>query len=421
MRETVWNEFSVDKFSSTLFLTLSNVSKISDWISSKKNIFSHRHRLNIERFLPKFTYILLIINNHSQPISVLSIWILIRLDTHKITRKARENMGIKQTNRWIISIIFPTTENRPHSVCALLCEGAAKATIGPMIRILCSFSRGACCHIIQFSCNVPSSSCSPFSVLSFFSFSCLRSSFSYVCLSSISVKQVTLSQEIRISSSTSRFLFLPSLPLLLSYPLKLIYLRCLSTKESPCNMSSYHRNIQRGEQFNWKIHHQCIFVLSDVFENHHMCDKRSDSCAVEFGNEKFVFTTTSYFRVFVHRTSFFSFRNFRLRVIVDFAPLINPKKYSFVKMSESQVRQNFHEDCEEALNRQINMELYASYYYMSLVRMKRFWYSRLQINVIFQGLSLWSRRCCTSGIPWVFQASLRWGAWTCHEVDEVSQ
>ena len=33
----------------------------------------------------------------------------------------------------------------------------------------------------------------------------------------------------------------------------------------------------------------------------------------------------------------------------------------------SQVRQNFHEDCEAAINRQINMELYASYVYMSMV------------------------------------------------------
>lgn len=33
----------------------------------------------------------------------------------------------------------------------------------------------------------------------------------------------------------------------------------------------------------------------------------------------------------------------------------------------SQVRQNFHADCEEAINRQINMELYASYVYMSMV------------------------------------------------------
>lgn len=172
----------------------------------------------------------------------------------------------------------------------------------------------------------------PFIILFFFLFCPFPTSrvfdlLSHMFVSSISVKQVTLSQEIRkISSSSSRSLFLFSLPLLLSYPLKLIYLRCLSTKESQCNMSSYHRNIQRGEQFNWKIHHR---TFGCIFENAHMFDKRSDSCAVEFdiGNEKFVFTTTSCFRVFVHRTSFFSFRNFRLRVIVDFAPLISSKKY----------------------------------------------------------------------------------------------
>lgn len=34
----------------------------------------------------------------------------------------------------------------------------------------------------------------------------------------------------------------------------------------------------------------------------------------------------------------------------------------------SQVRQNFHQDCEAAINRQINLELYASYVYLSMVR-----------------------------------------------------
>ncbi|XP_067875834.1 ferritin heavy chain-like [Heterodontus francisci] len=32
----------------------------------------------------------------------------------------------------------------------------------------------------------------------------------------------------------------------------------------------------------------------------------------------------------------------------------------------SQIRQNYHQDCEAAVNRQINMELYASYVYMSM-------------------------------------------------------
>jgi len=32
----------------------------------------------------------------------------------------------------------------------------------------------------------------------------------------------------------------------------------------------------------------------------------------------------------------------------------------------SQVRQNYHEECEASINKQINMELYASYVYMSM-------------------------------------------------------
>lgn len=37
----------------------------------------------------------------------------------------------------------------------------------------------------------------------------------------------------------------------------------------------------------------------------------------------------------------------------------------------SQVRQNYHQDCEAAVNRQINLELYASYVYLSMVSGER--------------------------------------------------
>ncbi|KAJ8910419.1 hypothetical protein NQ315_013894 [Exocentrus adspersus] len=35
-------------------------------------------------------------------------------------------------------------------------------------------------------------------------------------------------------------------------------------------------------------------------------------------------------------------------------------------MLTSQVRQNFHKDCEDGINKQINLELYASYVYLSM-------------------------------------------------------
>lgn len=38
---------------------------------------------------------------------------------------------------------------------------------------------------------------------------------------------------------------------------------------------------------------------------------------------------------------------------------------------ESQVRQNYHRDCEAAINKMINMELYASYTYTSMVSTKK--------------------------------------------------
>ena len=36
-------------------------------------------------------------------------------------------------------------------------------------------------------------------------------------------------------------------------------------------------------------------------------------------------------------------------------------------MAESQVRQNYHRECEEGVNKQINLELYAMYTYLSMV------------------------------------------------------
>merc|ERR1712062_288708 len=37
-----------------------------------------------------------------------------------------------------------------------------------------------------------------------------------------------------------------------------------------------------------------------------------------------------------------------------------------VKMTVSKIRQNYHEDCEALINKQINMEFYASYVYLSM-------------------------------------------------------
>jgi len=37
-----------------------------------------------------------------------------------------------------------------------------------------------------------------------------------------------------------------------------------------------------------------------------------------------------------------------------------------IKMSESRIRQNYTEDCEALVNKQINMEFYASYCYLSM-------------------------------------------------------
>merc|ERR1712088_602084 len=46
----------------------------------------------------------------------------------------------------------------------------------------------------------------------------------------------------------------------------------------------------------------------------------------------------------------------------------SPKKNSSiqVRMAVSRIRQNYHEDCEAFINKQINMEFYASYVYLSM-------------------------------------------------------
>ena len=36
-------------------------------------------------------------------------------------------------------------------------------------------------------------------------------------------------------------------------------------------------------------------------------------------------------------------------------------------MASNQIRQNYHENCEANVNKQINMELYASYVYLAMV------------------------------------------------------
>ena len=48
--------------------------------------------------------------------------------------------------------------------------------------------------------------------------------------------------------------------------------------------------------------------------------------------------------------------------------LLTPFFHCFYTEMTSQIRQNFHQDCEAAINRQINLELYASYVYLSMVR-----------------------------------------------------
>jgi hypothetical protein len=52
--------------------------------------------------------------------------------------------------------------------------------------------------------------------------------------------------------------------------------------------------------------------------------------------------------------------------------IINKQNNSIAqKMTTLTIRQNFHEEVEAAINRQINMELRASYVYQSMVCLKK--------------------------------------------------
>merc|ERR1712108_121057 len=50
----------------------------------------------------------------------------------------------------------------------------------------------------------------------------------------------------------------------------------------------------------------------------------------------------------------------------NFSPTSQTSRTTTVKMAVSKIRQNYHEDCEALINKQINMEFYASYVYLSM-------------------------------------------------------
>merc|ERR1712172_157752 len=69
------------------------------------------------------------------------------------------------------------------------------------------------------------------------------------------------------------------------------------------------------------------------------------------GGTRLLLATTNY-------PNFFNFFFFNL-------PNSN-KTTTTVEMAVSKIRQNYHEDCEALINKQINMEFYASYVYLSM-------------------------------------------------------
>ena len=60
-------------------------------------------------------------------------------------------------------------------------------------------------------------------------------------------------------------------------------------------------------------------------------------------------------------------------------------------MAQTQPRQNYHAECEAGVNKQINMELYASYVYQSMVSCNCMCRLRIPIHA---NVLLWSGMTC---------------------------
>ena len=67
-------------------------------------------------------------------------------------------------------------------------------------------------------------------------------------------------------------------------------------------------------------------------------------------------------------------------------------------MSQSKVKQNFHSDSEALINKQINMELYASYVYLSMV-MLYFLKGSFMILILFSQLTLHGMMLLSMAFP----------------------
>lgn len=87
----------------------------------------------------------------------------------------------------------------------------------------------------------------------------------------------------------------------------------------------------------------------------------------------------------------------------------------------SQCRQNYHEECEAGINKQINLELYASYVYMSMVGFEIAFerntlsVGELELNAFYsclKGLSLRSWWCGAARIPQVHAETVGRRTWT---------
>merc|ERR1712227_1121098 len=98
----------------------------------------------------------------------------------------------------------------------------------------------------------------------------------------------------------------------------------------------------------------------------------------------------------------------------SFLQLPNSKTNQPVKMAVSKIRQNYREDCEALINKQINMEFYASYVYLS---MKSHFSMLFTPQEISTELLLQPRRPSPAWFRGSLQEGVERGARPRHEVD----
>lgn len=154
----------------------------------------------------------------------------------------------------------------------------------------------------------------------------------------------------------------------------LVFIPCVVSMLFP---RSFYLLLSTFSHFVQWLHNKCSREFKS-FINKIKCVNNSETICVFFSNLNLKYLSI----LFVRPPTWHYVRpEWRLHITLGPKPnlclfeLYKVAKYRFgllfCRTMSSQVRQNFHQDCEAAINRQINLELYASYVYLSMVRIQQ--------------------------------------------------